>query len=88
MSSIFCNCFLSHWVLLIYLFIIACFQSLSLGTDGFENLQELDDHNLGSKWESEASDPEPYCSNILSPSSIHWPHALIGYPSFHTLGLG
>jgi hypothetical protein len=26
----------------IYLFAIACFQSLSLGTNDFENLQELD----------------------------------------------
>jgi hypothetical protein len=26
----------------IYLFTIACFRSLSLGTEDFENLQELD----------------------------------------------
>jgi hypothetical protein len=29
-------------VLFIYLFAIACFQSLSLGADDFGNLQELD----------------------------------------------
>jgi hypothetical protein len=29
-------------VLFIYLFAIACFQSLSLGTNEFGNLQELD----------------------------------------------
>jgi hypothetical protein len=29
-------------ILFIYLFVIACFQSLSLGVNNFENLQELD----------------------------------------------
>jgi hypothetical protein len=46
MSSIFWYYLLSHQgaygVLFIYLFIFACFRSLSLGVDNFENLQELD----------------------------------------------
>jgi hypothetical protein len=41
-----------------------------------------------SQWESMASDPSPFCSNMLSLSSIDKPHALIGYLSPHTLGLG
>jgi hypothetical protein len=45
MGSILWYCFLSHWVLfgilLIYFVRIACFRSLSLGADDFENLQEL-----------------------------------------------
>jgi hypothetical protein len=41
-----------------------------------------------SQRESKASDPRPFCSNMLSLSSIHKPHALIGYLSFHTLELG
>jgi hypothetical protein len=40
-----------------------------------------------SQWESKASDPWPFCSNMLSLSSIPKPHALIGYLSLHTLGL-
>jgi hypothetical protein len=30
------------WCTVIYLFVFACFRSLSLGADDFENLQELD----------------------------------------------
>jgi hypothetical protein len=41
-----------------------------------------------SKWESMASGPWPFCSNMLSLSSIHYLNALIGYLSLHTLGLG
>jgi hypothetical protein len=41
-----------------------------------------------SRWESKASDPWPHCSTMLSTSSIHKRHALIGYMCPHTLGLG
>jgi hypothetical protein len=41
-----------------------------------------------SQWESKPSDPCPFCSNMLSLSSILKPHALIGYLSLHTLGFG
>jgi hypothetical protein len=41
-SRIFWYCLIRIYVLFIYLFAIACFQSLSLGTNDFENLQELD----------------------------------------------
>jgi hypothetical protein len=41
-----------------------------------------------SQQERKASDHWPFYSNMLSLSSIHKPHALIGYLSFHTLGLG
>jgi hypothetical protein len=34
-------------VLMIYLFVFACFQLLPLGTDDFENLQELDFQYFG-----------------------------------------
>jgi hypothetical protein len=46
MSSIFWYCLFSLYVLFgvlfIYLFVVACFRSLSLGAEDFENLQELD----------------------------------------------
>jgi hypothetical protein len=45
MSSIFWYYLFRHYVLFgvlfIYLFTITCFQSLSLGANNFENLQEL-----------------------------------------------
>jgi hypothetical protein len=50
MSSIFQYSLFSHYtlfgVLFIYLFVLTCFLLLSLGTDDFENLQELDFHDL------------------------------------------
>jgi hypothetical protein len=46
MSSTFWYCLFRYLVLFdvlfIYLFAIACFWSLSLGADDFENLQDLD----------------------------------------------
>jgi hypothetical protein len=46
MCIIFCYCLIRLYVLFgvlfIYLFAIACFRSLSLGAEDFENLQELD----------------------------------------------
>jgi hypothetical protein len=46
MSSIFWYCLFSLYVLFgvlfIYLFVVACFRSLSLGAEDSENLQELD----------------------------------------------
>jgi hypothetical protein len=46
------------------MFVIACFQLLLLGTDDFENLQELDFQDFEQqpageqgKWESKTSDP-------------------------------
>jgi hypothetical protein len=46
MSSIFWYCLFSLYVLFgvlfIYLFVVACFWSLSLGAEDSENLQELD----------------------------------------------
>jgi hypothetical protein len=67
----------------IYLFAIAFFWSLLLGANDFGNLQELDFQDLEQQpGESKASDSWPFCSNMLSLSSIHIGlHALILYLS-------
>jgi hypothetical protein len=76
MSRIFWYFLIRHWVLFnvlfIYLFIITYIQSLSLGVDDFENLQELDFQDFEQQPVGEQGKwPLTILFNMLSISSIH-----------------
>jgi hypothetical protein len=70
------------------LFILFISGHYRLDVSMFEKIKDYEEKTLSSSQQkSKASDHLPYWTYVLSFSSIHKSHALIGYLSLHTLGL-
>jgi hypothetical protein len=75
-------------VLFYLLFILFISGHYRLDVSMFERIKDYEEKtSSSSQRKSKASDQLPYWTYVLSFSSIHKPHVLIGYLSLHTLGL-